>query len=122
MDERGRSNIQHMDGQEPSGFITSTYRGMIWSPPPPENNGGDGGNTDGGNTDGENTDGEDTDETIDPAIDIEKAQSIDDIIAVATADGSFDFEAFIDICYTNILVCFNPVKWISFFVKNMFAV
>lgn len=84
-DSTGQTNILHMDGQSPSGFTDSTYRGM--NPGPIE---------------------EEPEEEV-PVEDLEPA-TLDDLFTVAFADG-FDLFAFFAVCFTYPDICFNPLNW-----------
>jgi hypothetical protein len=77
----GETNVIHMDGQEPSGFTTSTYRGM--NPPAT---------------------------TVTPITEVIVIEKFSDIFATALAGDNFVF-AVIAICFTYPMVCFNPANW-----------
>lgn len=80
-----------MDGQTPSGFTQSTYRGMDPS----------------ANTEtGDGTDGTDGEEEV-----VEEPAALSDLFALAAGDGGFDLFAFIGICLAYWEVCFNPLSW-----------
>lgn len=85
-DSTGATNILHMDGQSPSGFTDSTYRGMNPT------------------TDPTNPNPTDPTEPEEPA-------SLTDLFALAFADG-VDIFAFLAVCFTYPGVCFNPLNWI----------
>ena len=72
----------HMDGQEPSGFTRSDYRGM--DPPQDEP--------------------EDKEETI-------ELESLGDLFNKALEEDNFLF-AFVSLCYLNPYVCLNPANWL----------
>ena len=73
-----------MDGQLPSGFTDSSYRGMNPSPSEEEDPG--------------------EEESIEVA-------ALDDLFAIAFADGSFNLFAFLGACFQYPAICFNPVNW-----------
>jgi len=82
-DTTGSTNIVHMDGQYPSGFTDSTFRGM--NP-------------------------EDNDYPTDP-VDPDAPTSLTDLFALAFTDGISIF-AFLAVCFSYPAVCFNPANWL----------
>jgi hypothetical protein len=80
----GETNIQHMDGQEPSGFTSSTYRGMTTT-----------------------TTGTDTTTTTTTTKVVE---NFADIFSTAFESDNF-VAAIFAICFTYPAVCFNPMNW-----------
>ena len=73
-DSRGQTSVIHMDGQAPSGFTASTYRGM--NPSPIEEDPGE---------EGEGV--------------IEEPESLTDLFAMAFTDGNFNLFAFLGVCF-----------------------
>ena len=72
-----------MDGQLPTGFTDSSYRGM--NPPA----------------------------VVDPVgeDEVTEVAALSDLFALAFADGSFNLFAFIGACFQYPAVCFNPINW-----------
>ena len=80
----GQTNILHMDGQLPTGFTDSSFRGM--NPPP----------------------------VVDPVEEEEEVTEVaalGDLFAIAFEGGSFNLFAFLGACFQYPAVCFNPINW-----------
>ena len=73
-----------MDGQLPTGFTDSSFRGM--NPPP----------------------------VVDPVEEEEEVTEVaalGDLFAIAFEGGSFNLFAFLGACFQYPAVCFNPINW-----------